>query len=98
MLWLFAFLLFILFGFRIVRIRRKNHFIGEIKSSFQNGIVGIYRCKGERSDEQIKKLRLHFSRILWHFINQINQKKSIREILRMQIKVIDDEELVLLSN
>lgn len=97
MLWLFVIFLFVIFSFRIIRIRRKNRFLNDVKSSFRVHLIRTYPSKGERDDKnlkQLKKLNIHFIRMLWHFINRINQKKTIREILRKQIKVIDDEELV----
>lgn len=48
-----------------------------------------------KSIEQIKKLLSHCNRILWRFINRIRRNKGLREILRKQIKVIDDEELII---
>jgi|GEM_PF-3712689 len=47
-----------------------------------------------KSTEQISQLLKHANRMLWRFINHISNNKSIREILRKQIKVVDDEELV----
>lgn len=52
----------------------------------------LYLCY-LKSIEQITALLRHLSKILWRFINLSKNNKSIREILRKLIKVIDDEEL-----
>ena len=94
MFWLFALILFIILGFRIIRIRKRNRLLEDIKSAFELRIISIHRIKGKRYSEEIKELMVQFNRMFWHFVNRINRKKSVREILRKKIKVIHDEELV----
>lgn len=52
-----------------------------------------------RGVEQIFALLIHLSRRVWRLIltSLANNNYRIREILREQIKVIDDEEMILLS-